>query len=357
MTAPERRLRILLTGGGGFLGRAILREAERPEHGIALVRAYDLDCSRIAAPTEPGFTLETREGDVCDADALRAACEDIDLVIHSGSLVDWGQTTPEHLEAVNVGGTRNVIEACRAAGIRALVYTSTMDVVCGTDPVVDATEEMPFPETFTNDYARTKARAEEVVLAANDDALATCAVRPCGMYGEGDPYHVAGVLRVMKQGGLPFRPGGGSARFEHVYVGNVAHAHLLAARRMLEPGSPARGQAWFVTDDTPAVNFFDFMDPILDALGHPLPPRSRRMPYPIMLTIGAVAELAALVARPFKRFEPTITRSSVRFVCHTHTFDGSKAKRDLGYAPPYKASEALERTIAWWREEEDRETA
>jgi sterol-4alpha-carboxylate 3-dehydrogenase (decarboxylating) len=343
-------LRVLLTGGGGFLGSAILRETAKPGSGVSRVRVLDLDCSAV----EPSDSVETITGDVCDFECVRDACRDVDVVVHAASQVDWGQTTPEHLEAVNVGGTENVVRACRENGVRGLVYTSTMDVVCGSAPVVDADETMPFPQQFTNDYARTKARAEEVALAANGDDLATCAVRPCGMYGERDPYHVANVLEIVKQGSLPFRPGDGSARFQHVYVGNVAHAHLLALRQILAPESGISGEAWFITDDTPAVNFFDFMDPILEALGYALPPRSRRVPYPVMLTLGAATEAAAFLCRPFFRFQPTLTRSSVRFVCHDHTFDGSKARRQLGYTPAYEEGESIERTIAWWRSQEAR---
>lgn len=350
-TRPGRR--VLLTGGGGFLGRAILREAARPDSGMAALRVLDLDPSRVT----PGPGIERVQGDVCDAGLLREACADVDVVIHAASRVDWGQTTPEQLERVNVGGTQNVIDACRAQGVRGLVYTSSMDVVCGSAPVVDADETAPFPARFTNDYARTKALAETRVLAANGPELATCALRPCGMYGEGDPYHVANVLRIVKQGGLPARPGSGRARFQHVYVGNVAWAHLLAADRILDPQAKIGGEAWFVTDDTPAVDFFDFMEPILEALGHALPPRSRRIPYPVMLGLGALTEAAAFVYRPFRRIQPTLTRSSVRFVCHDHTFDGRKARRQLGYEPRYSEQEALARTIAWLRDDEARKVA
>jgi len=344
--------RILLTGGAGFLGHAILRELAKPPGDAVCVpkevRVFDLvplDASRHA-------NVVPITGDVCDYPSLLRACEGVDVVLHAASLVDWGQATPQHLAAVNVGGTENVVRACREAGVPALVYTSTMDVVCGTSPVVDADETTAYPARFTNDYARTKALAEQRVLQAHGDGLTTCAVRPCGMFGERDPYHVASVLRILREGGLPFRLGSGRARFQHVYVGNVAHAHLLALRSLLAPGSPAGGQAYFVTDDVPAVNFFDFLQPIVEALGYELPPRSRSLPYPLVLTVGAAFELAAALCRPFVRITPTLTRSSVRFVCHDHTFDGRKARRDLGYAPIYGEAESLSRTIAWFREQQ-----
>jgi len=335
--------RILITGGAGFLGRAILRELahERFEE----VRVYDLEAVDAGDDSGPVSIA----GDVCDFEALLAACRGVDVVVHAASLVDWGHTTPERLVEVNVGGSENVVRACLEAGVRGLVYTSSMDVVCGTRPVVQADETTPYPEVFANEYSRTKALAEQAVLRANGPELSVCALRPCGMFGESDPYHVANVLRVVRGGGLPFRIGDGSAAFQHVYVGNVAHAHVLALRRLLEPGAAVAGQCYFITDDSPAVNFFDFMDPIVTALGYSLPPRSRSVPYPVMLGLGAVVEGAAAVLRPFRRFAPTLTRSSVRFICHDHTFVGDKARRDFDYRPIYSEAEALERTIAYFR--------
>lgn len=336
--------RILITGGAGFLGRAILRELEKSP--LEEVRVFDLE--PVSADGFPG--LVSIVGDVCDPEALLAACRGVDAVVHAASLVDWGHATPERLVEVNVGGSENVLRACREAGVRGLVYTSSMDVVCGKRPVVRADETTAYPESFANEYSRSKALAEQTVLRANGPELPVCVLRPCGMFGEADPYHVANVLRLVRDGGLPFRIGDGSAAFQHVYVGNVAHAHVLALRRLLEPDAAVAGQTYFITDDSPAVNFFDFMDPIITGLGYRLPPRSRSVPYPLMFTLGALVEAAAALLRPFYRFTPTLTRSSVRFVCHDHTFVGDKARRDLGYAPIYSEAQAIERTIAYFRQ-------
>jgi sterol-4alpha-carboxylate 3-dehydrogenase (decarboxylating) len=332
-----------VTGGSGFLGRAILRElAGTPP---AQVRIFDLE--EADPDAFPG--LESRVGDIRDAAAVADACRGMDVVLHAAAQIDWGHAPPGQIEEVNVGGTENVLRACREAGVRGLVCTSSMDAVCGTQPVVQADETFPYPQRFANEYARTKALAEQAVIRANTDALRTCVLRPCGMFGEGDPYHVANVLRVVKEGNLPFRIGNGRAAFQHVYVGNVAHAHVLALRALLEPQSRVAGQVYFITDDCPAVNFFDFMEPILNQLGHSLPPKSRSIPYPVMWSIGALLEGVAFACRPLVRFAPTLTRSSVRFIGHDHTFVGDKARRDFGYEPLYSEAEAIERTVDWFR--------
>jgi nucleoside-diphosphate-sugar epimerase len=329
--------RLLITGGAGFLGRAILRELASAS--LEALRIFDLE--PLDAPQ-----VEARVGDVCDFPAVLEACRGMDLVIHAAAMVDWGHATPQRLDDVNVGGTRNIVRACREAGVHGLVYTSSMDVVCGKQPVVDADEATPYPADFANDYSRSKALAEQEVLAADGPDLATCSLRPCGMYGEADPYHITRTLQMLRSGSLPFRIGDGTARFQHVYVGNVAHAHVLAAERLLESDTPIRGRSYFITDDSPAVNFFDFMEPIVEQLGLHLPPRSRSLPAPLMLGVGALLEATAAVCAPFFRFTPTLTRSSVRFVCHDHTFVGDAARRDLGYEPIYSEAEAIKRTVA-----------
>jgi nucleoside-diphosphate-sugar epimerase len=344
MVSGTPELRVLVTGGAGFLGRALLRELLKAP--LAELRVLDLQ--RVDSPELPGVVSEV--ADIRDADAVRDACRGVDVVLHAASQIDWGHAPPGQLTEVNVGGTENVLRACRETGVRGLVYTSSMDAVCGTRPVVRADETLPYPRRFANEYARTKALAEQAVIRANAPELRTCVLRPCGMFGEGDPYHVANVLRIVKAGSLPFRMGDGRAAFQHVYVGNVAHAHVLAMRALLEPETRVAGEVYFVTDDCPAVNFFDFMESILGELGYALPPKSRSVPYPVMWTLGALLEGVAFACRPVVRFVPTLTRSSSRFVCHEHTFVGEKARRDFGYAPIYPHAEATRRTVDWFRE-------
>lgn len=336
---------VLITGGAGFLGRVIIDQLL--DEGGWTIRVVDL---RVGDPLPDG--VEVIEGDLLGDGVLDRACKGVDAIVHAASMVDWGQATTQQLEAVNVGGVEAVIAAARANGVRAMVYTSSMDVVCGMQPVVDADETLAFPKVFTNDYSRTKAEGELLALAASNDDLRVCALRPCGMFGERDPYHVGNVLRLVKEGKLPMRLGNGTARFQHVYVGNVAHAHVLALHDLLAEDSRSAGEAYFVTD-VEAVDFLEHLEPILQALGHELP--TRHLPESVAMAIATVMDGAAAISEriPFlPDFTPTLTRSSVRFVCHDHTFDGSKLTRDLGYTPKYSADEAMQRTIDWWRAHE-----
>jgi len=358
--ASSRAVRsVLITGGAGFLGQAIVRELRKSgPAGFASppeIRIFDV---RPDVQQQPG--VANIAGDVRDFDALLAACRGVDVVIHAASLVDYGHASETALEAINVRGTENAIRACREAGVPGLLYTSSMDVVYSAEPIVNGDETLPYPEHFADGYARTKAVAEQAVIRANGSvasahsdgaspaALRTCVIRPCGMYGEADPYHVSGVLRMLQGGRLAARIGDGSAVFQHVYVGNVAHAHVLAMKRLLEPGSATAGQTYFIVD-YPAVNFFDFMEPLMARVGFALPPRSRYVPFGLAYGLGALTELVAKLSRPVFAFKPALTRSSVNIVCQDMCFVGDKAVHELGYRPIYTEAECLERTAEYFR--------
>lgn len=333
---------VLITGGAGFLGHALIHELLREDAPVlrpSEVRSFDL------RPSTPRPGVVSLVGDVRDAAAVRAACEGVDLVFHAASLVDWGLSDDADLRAVNVDGTRNVIEACRAAGVRALVHTSSLDAVDDGRPILDGDESLPYPATFPNVYSETKAVAEKHAIAANQH-LRTSVVRPCGLYGERDPYHLGHVLRMAAS--MPLvRIGDGRARVQHVYVGNTAHGHLLVARSLLGD-AVAAGRIYFVTDE-PAQNFFDFLEPVVTAVGYRVLPWSLALPRGLAWTLGAIAEGAAWLLRPVVTWRPGLSRYSVDWVCRDGRFSSARLRQDLGYTPRYTHEEALARTVAWFR--------
>jgi nucleoside-diphosphate-sugar epimerase len=350
---------VLITGGSGFLGAALVRELLKAEYGgfgpVSEIRIYDI---------KPlAHTLDKRvshiKGDVRLLADLTSACRNVDVVFHAASIIDWGQQPRSLLHDVNVEGTKRVIAAARAEGVKALVYTSTMDVLYAGRPIVNGDESAPLPERYAMAYAETKSIAEGVALAANGSShapkgkrkggiLKTCAIRPCGMFGEGDPYHVSLLLRMAQKGRLLYRIGDGKALFQHVYVGNVAHAHLLAAKSLLEPEGIAAGKAYFVTDFK-AKNFFDYLEPIITGIGYPMPPRRKNIPAPLLYAIAGMIEWASKITRPLFGFQPTINRTSVAMVSRNLTFSGERARAELGYRPRYTEEEAIARTIEYFK--------
>lgn len=339
---------VLITGGAGFLGAALVRELLKVGDGAVLapseIRIFD------TRPPRSVFDRRARylPGDIRSPDDLDRACAGADIVLHCAAVIDWGQRPESYLHDVNVNGTRNVLRACAAAGVRAMVYTSTMDVLYDGRSLVNGDERTPYPKKYTMAYAKTKALAERVVLESNGLPLRTCAIRPCGMFGEGDPYHVSSFLRMAQSGALRFRAGSGRALFQHVYVGNVAHAHLLAGKSLLVPDGAAAGSAYIITD-FPAKNFFDYMEPIISGIGYAMPPKRRSIPMPIMYALGCVCEGVSWLCRPFTRMKPVISRTSVNMVCKDLTFNGGKARRELGYRPIYTEEEAIDRTIQYFK--------
>jgi sterol-4alpha-carboxylate 3-dehydrogenase (decarboxylating) len=321
----------LVMGGAGMLGYEIVRQLL--SEGMS-VRVLDL-----APLPEPAGDrrLEAMIGDIRNPQAVTAACEGVDTVFQTAAAV-WDVRTPARVyDEVNVGGNRNVIAACRTLGIPRLVYTSSMDVVVdGRKPIVDGDETLPYPARMPRDpYSRSKIVAERMVLEANDAGLAACSLRPVGMYGPRDKYHLGNIIGMARKG-VSLRLGDGSARFSHVYSENVAHAHILAARA-LKPEAGAAGQCYFVCDHFPASNLFDFMEPFLRALDLPVPRRS--IPYRLAYAMAGVAEIFA----PHSNFN----RFAVIQTCVDHTFVHGKAERELGYRPIVSQEDAFSRSVQW----------
>ena len=276
-------------------------------------------------------------GDIRDAAAVRKACDGVDTVLHSAAAV-WDPNLPPTIyEETNVAGTKLIIDTCIQLGIPRLVYTSSMDVVMdGKHGHCLADESAPYPTDTRkmNRYAYSKMMGEQAVIKANGPTFSTCALRLVGMYGPGDKYHLPNVLKNAKSG-MNIRLGNGKAQFSHVFSGNAAHAHILAAKH-LAPNSPVAGQIYFITDHH-SGNFFDFMNPYLEQLGIPVPRRS--IPRGLANVLGWFVEKFSARSN-FNRF-------TVYCVCVDHTFVHDKATRDFGYQPIFTAEEAFKITLEW----------
>ncbi len=339
----QRPLRVLLTGGAGFLGKRIISElselATTREQEV-YVRSLDL------LPCETAD--ESVVGDITDASTVDEAARDIDVVLHAAALIDWGNAARTRLFDVNLDGTLRVLEAARKNGVRAVVYTSTMDVVMGGGPLVGIDEDHPYPDHYLDAYSESKALAEQAVLTANDGRLRTVALRACGLYGEADPYHMDSVLSSARAGKLTFRLGSPDTVFEHVYVGNVAYAHALAAFAMagLEP-PPLLGNKYFVTDQ-PAENFFEFMRKFVEHLGYDFPPASRTIPTSAAMFAARASEAFTKLVQPVWKLRPTLTTSSVSMLVHSVSVHSTRLADDLDYEPRYTPEEAFERVIAYY---------
>ena len=230
--------------------------------------------------------------------------------------------------------------------MKALVFTSSLDVLHDGNPLVDVDEDHPYPKRHSTSYCVSKYRAEKLVITANSVGLKTCSIRPADIYGEGDPYHIGALIQMARRG-FYVRLGNGKARCQHAYVGNVAQAHLLAARALLNGSDTAAGQSFFITDGG-ATNCFTFFDRIIEAAGYPISPKNLWLPRGFAFVIGSVSELIAFLWRPIKKYSPNMSRFAVTYTCTDYTFTSEKARRELGFTPKYDAQDAFDRTVQYF---------
>ena len=325
-------MKALVTGGGGFLGRAIVELLL--ERGDS-VRSF----SRGTYPALQASGVEQWPGDLSDSQAVRQACEGCDVVFHVAAKAGlWGKY--EEFYATNVTGTRNVVAACRTVGISRLVYTSSPSVVFNGADMEGADESAPYATHFTAAYPATKAEAEKMALDANGHDLATVALRPHLIWGPRDTHLVPGILERGRAGKIK-KLGSEPKRVDFTYITNAADAHLLAADR-LAPGSPIAGRAYFITNGEPVV-LWDFINRLLAVAG--IPPVRTTVSPRVAYAAGWVAEK---VWRTFRLSgEPLMTRFLAEELATSHWFNIDAARRDLGYVPRVSMEEGLQRFKEW----------
>jgi 3beta-hydroxy-delta5-steroid dehydrogenase/steroid delta-isomerase len=331
--------RCLVTGASGFLGGHLVAELARRGHAV---RAFDV---RPAAEHPPG--VDERLGDVTRLDDVRKACEGIDTVFHAAArlvfLTRMRRAERVRMLRVNVGGVENVLRGSAEAGVRRLVYTSSNNVTLD-GPVIDGDETTPYATGARDLYTRTKIEAERRVLAASrDDGVLTCAVRPGGIYGPGDPLILVRLAEHLRRGTLVAVIGDGSALSDNSYIDNLVDGEITAARHLV-PGSPAGGQAYYITDGAP-LNYFEFFRPFVEGVGLRFP--RRRLPaWPLRALAWAWEVAHQLPGVP----PPLFTRLEVRKMTVSHYNRIDKARRDLGWRPPVARDEAVRRCLPYLRQ-------
>jgi len=330
-------MRVLVTGGGGFLGGGLCRGLlARGDVPVSFQRSFSLALDALG--------VEQRLGDLADAGAIAAACTGMDAVLHNAAKAGaWGSRASYW--SANVEGTRNVIAACRAQGIARLVYTSTPSVThSGRTPVQGGNErDTPYGTGFKAWYPASKVVAERDMLAANDATLATVALRPRLIWGPGDTQLLPRLVERARAGRLRL-VGDGRNRLDTTYIDNAVDAHLRALDA-LAPGAPCAGRAYFISNGEPMASE-DIVNALLRAAG--APEVHAHVPYALAYGVGAVLEAAWHAFR--LRGEPPMTRFLAEQLVTPHWYDISAAARDFGYVPRVSIAEGLRRTAGHWRE-------
>ena len=328
-------MKILVTGGAGFLGLALCRGLLDRGHEVSSFQR-----NRSAALDALG--VQQVLGDLVDADAVMQAGAGQDAIFHNAAKAGaWGSYDSYYRP--NVLGTENVLSACRMHGIARLVYTSTPSVTHrATHPVEGGTAEtVPYGEHFKAPYATTKTIAEKAVLAANAPMLATVALRPRLIWGPGDNQLLPRLVERAKAGRLRF-VGDGNNRIDTTYIDNAAQAHFDAFAA-LAPNAACAGKAYFISNGEP-LPAREIVNALLRAAG--APEVHKTLPFAAAYAVGAISE-AAWRLLPL-RGEPPLTRFLAEQLSTTHWYDMAPATRDFGYVPKVSIAEGLRRLGAEW---------
>ena len=331
-------MKLLVTGGGGFLGQAITQRLVAGGHDVI---SYNRGVySGLAA-----LGARQVQGDLASFNDVAAACRGVDAVFHVGAKAGaWG-SFHEYFDA-NVRGTWNVIAACRMNNVRTLVYTSTPSVTHrATRPVAGGNEDnTPLADGFKAWYPATKRVAEEHVLAANGPELATVALRPRLIWGPGDNQLLPRLVERARAGRLRF-VGDGQNRIDTTFIDNAAQAHVDAFEALHgKPGAKCAGKAYFISNGEPRA-ISDIINSLLRAAGAPIV--DKLLPFRAAYAIGTALELVHNVL-PLKR-EPMMTRFLAEQLSTTHHYDISAARRDFGYQPKVSTIEGLRQLSTWWK--------
>jgi nucleoside-diphosphate-sugar epimerase len=326
-------MKVLVTGGGGFVGSALCRQLRTLGHDVTA-----LGRRPITGLAAEGFRTVSQDLAQPDAVAgLTGLFAGVDCVFHTAAHVKmWGPR--EAFVRGNITATQNVIAACRTAGVAKLVFTSSPSVVAGNHDRRGVDESQPYPDHYRAMYPETKAAAERAVLAAHGPDLRTISLRPHLIFGPGDTNLVPTILKRARAGRLT-QVGDGSNLVDLSFIDDCVAAHLLAATA-LDARPTAGGRAYFLSQGTP-VPLWEWIGRVL-AL-HDLPPVRRRISASTAQRLATVAEWVWKTCGLTS--DPPLTRFLAEEMATDHYYNIDAARQELGYSPSCSVWEATERSF------------
>lgn len=324
-------MKVVVTGGGGFVGRHIVeRLVRRGDEVIAISRHNHPEVEALGA-TSVAMDIRQRQ-------QLVELFRGVEEVHHTAALAGiWGGWQDYH--SINVIGTENVIFSCLEQGVQRLIFTSSPSVVFAGEDQKGVDESTPYPSHWLSHYSRSKMMSEMVVLEANgrdggQGILYTTALRPHLIWGPGDRHLVPRLIDRARRGKL-VQVGNGTNRVDVVHVCNVAEAHLGIAAQMGSTGR-CNGKAYFISQGEPVL-LWGFINSILNRAG--LPPIKRTISFGAAYNIGAAMEWLYRLTN--RRSEPRMTRFLAYQLATNHYYDISRAKQDFGYRPLVSTEQGL----------------
>lgn len=328
-------MKILVTGGTGFLGRHVVWRAADEGADVEFTgrdaRAAD-EVMRLAPA--PVRWQALRHGEADAEGILVTAASDADAVVHCAALSSpWGRY--EDFRRANVASTAEVIAACAAKDVRRLVHISTPSLYFGFADRLAIREDADLPPP-ANDYVRTKIEAERLVRAAGLPEVAI--LRPRALFGPWDQTLVPRLLRVMTRGAMPIMRGG-RIRIDLTYIDNAVDAVWRAVTRPL----PRAVNTYNVSNAEPRA-LIDVLQVMAREFGLPL--KTKRVPWPLVELLARALEFKARLGGGW---EPPLTRYSAGVLAFSQTLDVSALRDELGWQPTVGIDEGIRRHAEWWR--------
>lgn len=323
-------MRVLVTGGTGFTGAALVERLLHEGHQVIALdyrEGIQLDALRRMG-------AEVKIGSVTDREAVDACMEGVELVHHLAAAFRELNVPESHYDEVNVLGTKNVLESALQHGVKRFIYCST----CGVHGDIEnppADENAPIsPADY---YQRTKYEAEPIALEYQAKGMATVILRPAAIYGPGDPERFLMIFRRAAKGSFPMF-GDGKTLYHPLYIDNLVDAFLL----VMEPGV-GDGGTYLIADE----KFYPIKELVRRAgIAMDVDVKIRYYPVMPLVVIGHVMEW---ICKPF-RITPPIFPRRVDWYRQNRAFDIGRAKKELGYVPAIGIDEGLRRTAAWYQE-------
>ena len=321
-------MKILVTGGGGFVGLALVRRLVKLGFEVSTF-------SRKIYPEHQKLGVKIFQGNLVNSVEIERACKGMDTVFHIAAKVGmWGLYSDFYKN--NVIGTENVIKACKNNRVNNLIFTSSASVVFDGSNLEGVEESVEYPKNPVSNYTATKAIAEQLVINANSNSFKTISLRPHLVWGLGDTQLVPGILKRAKTGRLR-KIGRKDFLTDNTYIDNLIEAQFLALK-MLNNKSEVCGKPFFITNDEPVL-VWDFINSILQSAG--IPPVHKTIPKFLALFVAGLFEKTHRIFH--LKTEPYITRFAIHELCTHHWFNISAAKKLLGYSPQINFKTGMER--------------
>lgn len=312
-----------VTGASGFVGGALTRSLIDDGWRVRALARSEGSAEKVRA-----LGAEPVRGELDSAESIAAGAAGCEIAYHAAALAEaWASR--ETFEQANVQGTANALEGCRRAGVGRFVHVGTEAAHFAMKPLVGIDETEPLRPDSSVLYSATKARAEQLVIDANDAAFETVVLRPRLVWGPGDTSVLPGFVQAVEAGRFTW-VGGGRHLTSTTHIANTVHGLRLAAER------GRGGEAYFVTDGEPVV-FREFLSDLLATAGVEAP--DRNTPKRLM-RVAAVASEGAWRTLPLPG-EPPVSRLAYFLVANETTIDISKARAELGYEPVITVEEGL----------------